>query len=326
MSSEKELKRFISGKEEIDFAKVLAEINKMTLISARRIGRVVSKYDADEISSCLFTWLWENKDKFPMEETEVFSKLKRFIYKSCSLTQEISGFDSSFDSVFEKKNTQTVESKEETSNSKQVFLENIESFALPQNIVEQYKKAVMETDTSDLYEMSSTDTFLGHLLLAFLIKKDGDVQNKAKNIFTLTTREEEVLLACFSLKLMKTWVITAYITFGQTLFVSLISFLLPVLGNTFEKYLKKLFHSVRIFCAVEKLLHDISLEEALRKLSKQHGIRMRNISKRYIKVQTMLEKFKGLSEIYTNQLQADMVSFYRREKDQLSFKFMQAGD
>jgi hypothetical protein len=321
MQEKQELKRFISGGQEIDFAKVLSEINKMTSVSARRIGRIVSKSDVDDISSCLFTFLWENKAKFPMTEEEVFAKLKRLVYRDCSLTKEISGFDESFDSVFEKKlsvDINSLENLEKIAESKEAFLKGIDTLLLPEKLVTEYKKIIAETDVADIYEISETDTFLGHIILSFLMRSSA---KDVGSFFGLTSKEEETMLMCFSVKLAKTWLIPTYILWGQSVFLAMISFLSLVFVNPFEKYFKNLFLSVRIFCEVDKYLKENTLEESLRILSKKYSIRMRGIQKRYIKVQGMIKKFKEISDLYVDYLREDLISFHQKEKDQLNFSF-----
>jgi hypothetical protein len=321
MSEEKELKKFISGDENVDYSKVLQEIKNMAYISARRIGRIVDKHDVDEVSSCLFTFLWENRDRFPVSEEEVFSKLKRIIYNNCSLTNEIGGFDLSFDSVFEKDEKSPVEILEKNQEEKSKFLKDIDLLFIPDNLSSEYKKIVLETDIQDLYDLSSTDSLLGNMLLSFLMKTNSEVQYK-KTLFSLSKREEEVMFKCFSLKIVKPWIIPSYILWGQSFFISSISFLGPVILFPFEKYFKNLFFSIRVFCGSEKYSKELGLEDALRYLSRKYNIRMRDIKRRHAKILRMMEKFDSTSSLYVSQIRADLESFYRKGRSQLCFDFM----
>lgn len=322
MASEKELLRFVLGGENINHDLVLKEINSMVYVSSRRLYRIVDKNDVDEISSLLFTHLWEIRDTFPLTEEDVFSFLKKLIYKECSLTKEINGFDMSFDSVFENKEDSPDDFNTEVED-KEVFLTDFENVYLPKSLKIAYKNIVLETEKGILYAIAETDTFLGHLLLAFLMRGETSQQNflESKNMFSVAKRTEEVLVACFSLKLMKKWFLPAYVVYGSALFISSISFLGPVLVSPFEKYFKNLFFSVKIFCDAERYDHQYDLEEALRTLSRKYSIRMRDIRRRQDKVKRMLEKYNALSDVYSSTLHSDLLSFLRQDKSQISFDF-----
>jgi hypothetical protein len=214
--------------------------------------------------------------------------------------------------------------------SKEPFLFGIDNTYLHDDFKKVYFSIVENTEVDSLYELAESRTFLGNVLLSFLMRRSGNFFSKTKEepevrgIFDLTKDEEYIFLACFLIKLPKNWIIPAYINWGANLFSASLSFLGHILTPGLEKYFRNLFFSVKIYCHIEKMLAGHDIDTALRETSRKYDIRLRDIVRRYEKIKRILLKYDTVVENYILQMRNDLSDYLNGYRGQMKFEFLES--
>lgn len=303
-----ELNKFLAGGDEIDYDKVKKDLTYLIYSTAKRLGRVLDQDSVSDLVSRFFLDLWAVRDQFPLQPGFCFGHAKRLVYSLSSRGNCFVDLDSVLPILAVPEKSEPLPER-----TKEDFSDALDDLPVHRRIKLYYKRLIKKAPLDDLYAISRTDTFLGGLLLAALLKKQttGPQSSDFRDMMPMSPREEEVMLACTIVKIPRKWVIPGYILMREGLFVSLLSFMNNLLAPALGTYFKNLYSSVRIYCLVEKAKKGVAQRDAIKYCGDRFLIRVRDVENRYNRIGRLLKSYGRYAKFFASQINRDYASFCR---------------
>jgi len=297
------IQRFLEG-QSVPPNMLLKEVDSLIYATAKRLHRRFTVDVIKELRSMYVHDLYATERPVPEPEQFMYARAKRVVYSVRTDTIPLETVAHTLTSF-------------QHDNEKDDFLLPVMHSAVHPEFIDTYKQIVETLDKDALVQLSSSNTLLGNVCLSALFGNMGtNFTHRYKKVeryirqpgssINLTLREEEVLLGAMCVKIEKKWALPEYILMKDGFFLSLFTFMGPALAPGLKYYFKNIYHSVKVYCAMEGYMRSYDEEQAVKLAGRRFAFRQRDIRNRYTRIGRILRKYDRWNQSCCRQIRKDI--------------------
>lgn len=320
-----ELKKFISGRDDIDFNRVSKDLEMLLYSTARKLNRKLDRECVSELLSQFIFELWQKKSEFPLPIDFCYLFATKLVYSAINQSRLASTSMFLLDRQDKKRGYQhpryfyhdlryefDPRVEPDFTFPKEDVIGILKNLHLHAELSSYLINIIETTEVDTLMDIMQTGTLLGDILVAsFLSSFNLSLSKDNRDIFPFTSREEEVMLGCTLVKINKKWVIPTYILMRDGLFLTVMSFMDSVLAPNLNAYFRNLLLSVKVYCVMEHYRKDRSEDVAVRDCGHRFDIRFRDVKNRTGRIERLFIRYDQRVKQIITTIERNLRSFYR---------------